>query len=260
MMNEKKVQKTVDRNEVIKFLADELKISLIRDYCPNGLQVEGQPGISSIVSGVTASQALIEAAIDLNADTLLVHHGYFWQNENECIVGPKQKRIRLLLEHDINLLAYHLPLDCHPELGNNIQLARILDFKPVGRFGENDIGWLGEMNRPDIGTVGELAFLIEKRLNRKPLLIGDPEKKLKTIGWCTGAAQDLLPDAFLNNANVFLSGEISERTVHEAREYGIAYLACGHHATERYGIAALGNLLAHRFGVQHQFVEIDNPV
>ncbi len=260
MMNEKKVQKTVDRNEVIKFLADELKISLIRDYCPNGLQVEGQPGISSIVSGVTASQALIEAAIDLNADTLLVHHGYFWRNENECIVGPKQKRIRLLLEHDINLLAYHLPLDCHPELGNNIQLARILDFKPVGRFGENDIGWLGEMNRPDISTVGELAFLIEKRLNRKPLLIGNPEQKLKTIGWCTGAAQDLLPDAFLNNANVFLSGEISERTVHEAREYGIAYLACGHHATERYGIAALGNLLAHRFGVQHQFVEIDNPV
>ena len=259
-MNEKKVQKTVDRNEVIKFLADELKISLIRDYCPNGLQVEGQPGISSIVSGVTASQALIEAAIDLNADTLLVHHGYFWRNENECIVGPKQKRIRLLLEHDINLLAYHLPLDCHPELGNNIQLARILDFKPVGRFGENDIGWLGEMNRPDISTVGELAFLIEKRLNRKPLLIGNPEQKLKTIGWCTGAAQDLLPDAFLNNANVFLSGEISERTVHEAREYGIAYLACGHHATERYGIAALGNLLAHRFGVQHQFVEIDNPV
>ena len=259
-MNEKKVQKTVDRNEVIKFLADELKISLIRDYCPNGLQVEGCPGISSIVSGVTASQALIEAAIDLNADTLLVHHGYFWRNENECIVGLKQKRIRLLLENNINLLAYHLPLDCHPELGNNVQLARILEFRPTGRFGEHDIGWLGVMNNPDITTVGELAALVEQRLNRKPLLIGDAGQKLETIGWCTGAAQDLLPEAALNNANVFLSGEISERTVHEAREYGIAYLACGHHATERYGIQTLGNLLAERFGIRHQFVEIDNPV
>ena len=259
-MNEKKVQKTVDRNEVIKFLADELKISLIRDYCPNGLQVEGCPGISSIVSGVTASQALIEAAIDLNADTLLVHHGYFWRNENECIVGLKQKRIRLRLENNINLLAYHLPLDCHPELGNNVQLARILEFRPTGRFGEHDIGWLGVMNNPDITTVGELAALVEQRLNRKPLLIGDAGQKLETIGWCTGAAQDLLPEAALNNANVFLSGEISERTVHEAREYGIAYLACGHHATERYGIQTLGNLLAERFGIRHQFVEIDNPV
>ncbi len=260
MMNEKKVQKTVDRNEVIKFLADELKISLIRDYCPNGLQVEGQPDISSVISGVTASQALIEAAIDLHADTLLVHHGYFWRNENECIVGPKQKRIKLLLEHNINLIAYHLPLDCHPELGNNIQLAKILEFKPTGRFGENDIGWLGKMNNRDIGTVGELATLVETRLKRKPLLIGNPLQKLETIGWCTGAAQDLLPDAAQNNVSVYLSGEISERTVHEAREYGIAYLACGHHATERYGIMALGNLLAERFGIHHQFVEIDNPV
>ncbi len=260
MMNEKKVQKTVDRNEVLKFLADELKISLIRDYCPNGLQVEGQPDISSIVSGVTASAALIEAAIDLHADTLLVHHGYFWRNENECIVGPKQKRIRLLLENNINLIAYHLPLDCHPELGNNVQLAKVLEFRPTGRFGENDLGWLGQMMHPDITTVGELAEMIKKRLNRKPLLVGNPQQKLETIGWCTGAAQDLLPDAAMNNASVFLSGEVSERTVHEAREYGIAYLACGHHATERYGINALGTLLAERFGIHHQFVEIDNPV
>ena len=157
------------------------------------------------------------------------------------------------------MIAYHLPLDCHPELGNNVQLAKVLDFRPIGRFGENDIGWLGQMMNPAITTVGELADLIEKRLNRTPLVVGDTQRKLETIGWCTGAAQDLLPDAAMRNASIFLSGEVSERTVHEAREYGIAYLACGHHATERYGINALGTLLAERFGIHHQFVDIDNP-
>ncbi|EEO28687.2 YbgI/family dinuclear metal center protein [Oxalobacter formigenes HOxBLS] len=259
-MNNKMGQKTVDRNEVIKFLADVLKISLIRDYCPNGLQVEGKSRISSVVSGVTASLALIEAAIELNADTLLVHHGYFWRNENECITGPKQKRIKKLLTHDINLLAYHLPLDCHPELGNNVQLAKLLNFGTTGRFGENELGWLGKAADPEIVTVANLAKLIETKLGRKPLVIGNPAKKLGNIGWCSGAAQDLLPAAAQAGATAYLSGEISERTVHEALEYDIAYLACGHHATERFGIQALGNLLEEQFGIAHTYVEIDNPV
>ncbi len=253
-------QKTIDRNEVIKFLADELKISVIRDYCPNGLQVEGQSRISSIVSGVTASLALIEAAIESRADTILVHHGYFWRNENACITGPKQKRIKRLLSHNINLLAYHLPLDCHPVLGNNSQLAKVLGFRAVGRFGDNDLGWLGTVIDPELATVSDLAEWIEEKLARKPLVIGNPEQKIDTIGWCSGAAQDLLPDAVKAGASVYLSGEISERTVHEAREYGITYLACGHHATERFGVQALGNLLEEKFGINHKFIDIDNPV
>lgn len=258
-MNSSTSQKTSDRNEVVKFLADELKIALIRDYCPNGLQVEGQPVISSIVSGVTASQALIEAAIDCKADTILVHHGYFWRGENECITGPKRNRLKLLLAHNINLLAYHLPLDCHPELGNNRQLANILGFEAIGRFGEHDLGWLGTVTHTGLRTVSDLAEWIEQKLCRKPLLIGDPMQELGTIGWCSGAAQDLLADAAQAGASAYLSGEISERTVHEAREYGIAYLSCGHHATERLGIQALGRLLAEKFGIKHTYIDIDNP-
>ncbi len=258
-MNKKVGQETVDRNEVIKFLADELKISLIRDYCPNGLQVEGQSRISSVVSGVTASYALIEAAINLNADTVLVHHGYFWRNENACITGPKKKRIQLLLAHDINLLAYHLPLDAHPELGNNARLGKVLGLNATGRFGENELGWLGRMTDPGMATVSDLASWIGKKLDREPLVIGNPQQSLDTIGWCSGAAQDLLPEAAQAGASVYLSGEISERTVHEAREYGVTYLACGHHATERFGIQALGEQLATRFGIRHRYVEIDNP-
>lgn len=251
---------TVDRQHLIRFLADELNVSLIRDYCPNGMQVEGTSQISRIVSGVTASQALIEKAIELKADTLLVHHGYFWRGETSSITGIKRKRVKRLLEHDINLLAYHLPLDQHPELGNNAQLGRVLGFTPSGHFGEHNLGWLGTLDNPAITTVGQLAAHIEKALDRQPLLIGDPDQPLNVIGWCTGAAQDMIGDAVQAGVSVYLSGEISEPTVHEARENGVAYLACGHHATERYGIQALGNLLAEKYGIEHIFIDIDNPV
>lgn len=252
-------QQTVDRNELAEYLAQVLNIARFRDYCPNGLQVEGCARIGKVVSGVTASLALIEAAIDADADAILVHHGYFWRGEDARIVGPKHHRLRLLLAHDINLFAYHLPLDMHPELGNNAQLARRLGLTAQARFGEDDLGWLGAAD-PAIDTVGKLAQAVERALGRGPQVIGDPEQPVGKIGWCTGAAQSLLGDAIAAGVSVYLSGEISEPTVHLAREAGVAYLACGHHATERYGVQALGVDLANRFGIEHQFIDIANPV
>jgi dinuclear metal center YbgI/SA1388 family protein len=252
-------QSTVDRDDLAKYLAQTLDITRFRDYCPNGLQVEGRSAIRTLVTGVTASLALIDAAVGLKADAILVHHGYFWRGEDARVVGPRRARLKLLLAHDINLYAYHLPLDMHPVMGNNAQLAAQLGLIPDGRFGENDLGWLGAAG-PAQKTVGELAQLIATRLGRAPLLIGDPAQTLGRIGWCTGAAQNLLADAIAAGAGTYLSGEISEPTVHLAREAGVAYLVCGHHATERYGVQAVGAHLAQQFGLTHHFVEIANPV
>ncbi|MGN6702901.1 MAG: Nif3-like dinuclear metal center hexameric protein, partial [Burkholderiaceae bacterium] len=198
-------------------------------------------------------------AIEAGADALLVHHGYFWRNEEPCIVGQKRRRIGRLIAADINLFAYHLPLDMHPELGNNAQLGRLLGLTAQRRFGEQDIGWLGVADDAALRTVGELADRIEARLRRAPLLVGDRTQPLSKIGWCTGAAQGLLPEAASAGAGVYISGEISEPTVHAARESGVAYIAAGHHATERYGIRALGEHLARHFGLRHTFIDIDNP-
>lgn len=253
-------RKSVNRDDFAKYLEQALDINRFRDYCPNGMQVEGRADIKTIVTGVTASLALIEAAIDVNADAILVHHGYFWRGEDARVVGPKQKRLKLLLSRDISLFAYHLPLDMHPDLGNNAQLGRRLGFVPGGRFGEDNLGWLGVPAAPAAKTVGDLARIVERQLGRVPLLIGDAEQPLGTIGWCTGAAQNLLSDAIAAGATVYLSGEISEPTVHLARESGVAYLACGHHATERYGIQALGQHLAEAFGIEHHFIDVTNPV
>jgi dinuclear metal center YbgI/SA1388 family protein len=253
-------QKIVNRDDLHKYLAQALDITRIRDYCPNGLQVEGKMQIRSIVTGVTASLALIEAAIEAGADAILVHHGYFWRGEDQRVIGTKQKRLKQLLTNDINLFAYHLPLDMHPELGNNAQLARQLGLRPLGRFGEDNLGWLGEVEDAAIATVSDLAQWIETRLDRTPLVIGDPHQTLGRIGWCTGAAQNLLGDAIAAGADVYLSGEISEPTVHLARESNAVYIACGHHATERYGIQALGAEVSREFGVAHRFIDIPNPV
>lgn len=250
----------ISRNELARHLEQTLDVSRFRDYCPNGIQVEGRPVIRTLVTGVTASLALLEAAAAAGADAILVHHGYFWRGEDPRVIGQKQRRLKLLLEQDISLFAYHLPLDAHPELGNNAQLGRVLQLQSEGRFGEDGLGWLGAVRGNAIGTVGELASFIEHRLGRAPLVIGDTSLRLGRIGWCTGAAQNLLGDAVAAGASAFLSGEISEQTVHLARESGVAYLACGHHATERYGVQALGQHLAAEFGIQHQFVDIDNPV
>ncbi|HJV87882.1 MAG TPA: Nif3-like dinuclear metal center hexameric protein [Noviherbaspirillum sp.] len=253
-------QGSINRDGFAKYLDQALDITRFRDYCPNGLQVEGRAMVKKLVTGVTASLALIEAAVAVGADTILVHHGYFWRGEDPRVVGPKQKRLRMLLEHDINLFAYHLPLDMHPELGNNAQLARRLGFVADGRFGENDLGWLGAPADAGIKTVAELAKAIEVRLGRAPLVIGDPAQVVGRLGWCTGAAQNLMNDAIVAGAATYLSGEISEPIVHLARESGVSYLACGHHATERYGVQALGEHLAERFGIEHQFIDIGNPV
>ncbi len=254
---------TVDRDQLSEFLATELQISRFRDYCPNGVQVEGRSDIKVLVSGVTASLALLQAAADMQADAVLVHHGYFWRGEDMRVIGQKQRRLKLLLQNDISLFAYHLPLDMHPQLGNNAQLANVLGLVPDGRFGEDDLGWLGAAGDAGLHTVGDLAARVELKLGRKPLLIGDPGQvldKSAKIGWCTGAAQNMLGTAIDAGAKVYLSGEISEPTVHLARESGVAYLACGHHATERYGVQALGNHIARHFGIAHHFIDIDNPV
>lgn len=253
--------RTAKRDELAKYLAQTLNITQYRDYCPNGLQVEGRAEIGLVVSGVTASLALVEAAIALQADAILVHHGYFWRNEDARVIGSKQKRLKALLTHDISLFAYHLPLDGHPELGNNAQLARQLSLVGEDRFGDDKLGWIGAPQADaNVATVGDLARLIERRLGRAPLLIGDPDQALGKIGWCTGGAQGYLGDAIAAGASVYISGEISESTVHLARETGVAYIAAGHHATERYGVQALGAHLADKFGIRHQFIDIDNPV
>ncbi|MFM7658029.1 MAG: Nif3-like dinuclear metal center hexameric protein [Burkholderiaceae bacterium] len=245
------------RDTLTKHLAETLDINRFRDYCPNGLQVEGKPQISRLITGVTASLALLEAAVAVHADALLVHHGYFWRGEDPRVVGSRRARLKLLLDHDINLFAYHLPLDAHPELGNNAQLAKLLGFETTGRFGEQDLGWLGRVN---VSTVADLVQVVHIALGRTPQLIGDPSQRVERVAWCTGAAQNAFEHAIDAGASVYLSGEISEQTVHLARETGVAYLACGHHATERYGVQALGNHVAQQFGIQHQFIDIPNPV
>lgn len=253
-------QQMPDRDELASYLAQRLDITRFRDYCPNGLQVQGRATIRKIVTGVTASVALIEEAIRQDADAILVHHGYFWRGEDARVIGTKHQRLKLLLAHDLNLFAYHLPLDMHPELGNNAQLARVLGLTATGNFGENDLGWLGEVSDPEVKTVADLVAKIEATLGRKPLLIGDASTPAKRLAWCTGAAQGMLGEAIEAGAQIYMSGEISEPTVHLARETGVCYLSCGHHATERYGVQALGEDLARHFGIEHRFVEIDNPV
>ena|SRR3989344_1094907 len=244
--------------ELVDYTGQTLEVERFSDYCPNGLQVEGRTEIKKIVSGVTASMALLEAAHKAGADMVLVHHGYFWRNEDTCITGIKRVRLKFLLEHNINLAAYHLPLDAHPEFGNNVQLGRVM--------GIQIDDWAGDQNIVVHGTLAKTMVLKEfaghltNVLNRAPLVIGDLNKSIKRIAWCTGAAQNYLELALGLNVDVFVSGEISEQTVHLARESGVAYIAAGHHATERYGVQALGEHLASQFDLEHCFIDMDNPV
>lgn len=242
-------------NAIVDYCRERLASDSFDDYCPNGLQVEGRHEVSLIISGVTASQALIDAAVAAEADLLLVHHGYFWRGEAAPLVGMKGRRIRALMGADISLLAYHLPLDAHLELGNNHQLGRRLGFVQAAPL--DGLLWGVELAEPI--SAPALGARIDAALGRAPLIVGGATH-LRRIAWCTGAAQGMIEQAADFGCDAFISGEISEQTVHQARELGIAYLAAGHHATERYGVQALGDELAGRFGVDHRFIDVDNPV
>ena len=245
-------------SDLIDYTGQLLQVDRFRDYCPNGLQVEGRPEVENVVTGVTASMALLEQAAALKADLVLVHHGYFWKGEDARVVGIKKRRLKLLLENDISLAGYHLPLDAHPELGNNSRLARVLGFSLQGWAGEQSMVAHGEIEQP--GSLADVAAGIAQKLDRQPLVFGDPSKPIRKLAWCTGAAQDYIDVALALGVDAFLTGEVSERTFHTAQETGIAFISAGHHATERYGVQALGEHLAQRFGLHHQFVDIDNPV
>lgn len=245
-------------SELMDYTGQLLELGRFRDYCPNGLQVEGRSEVRCIVSGVSASLPLLQAAADAGADLILAHHGWFWKNEDARVMGIKRARLKFLLERDINLAAYHLPLDAHPTLGNNAQLAKALGLEIEGRFGEQSLAAYGVL--PQTMRLDAFGKLIAQALQRAPLLIGDPAAPMRRVAWCSGAAQDALAEAIALGVDVYLSGEISEHTVHLARESGVAYIAAGHHATERYGIQALGAHLAERFGLAHHFIDLHNPV
>lgn len=249
---------SISRQELENYIGQLLNIERFRDYGPNGLQVEGKATISRLVTGVTASLALVDAAIEYGADALLVHHGYFWKNENPCITRTKKTRIACLLAADLNLFAYHLPLDAHPELGNNAQLGERLGLMPTGRFGEQDLGWLGELQAPLSFTA--FSRRVEETLERAPLTIGKPDKLIRRVAWCTGGAQSYFHEAAALDIDCFLTGEASEFVTHLVHEAGISYIAAGHHATERFGIEALGSHLAQYFGVEHVHIDLPNPV
>lgn len=247
--------------QVSELLQSTLKPHLFNDYCPNGLQVQGKEDIKLLVTGVTACQALIDKAIALKADAILVHHGFFWKNESPCVVGMKQKRLKALLLNDISLFAYHLPLDAHHELGNNVQLAKKLGLGMTGALfpdSPKQVGNVAVLDEPML--VQDFVALCEQVLLQKPIHITGNQPTIQKIGFCTGAAQGFIEQAVLMGCDAYLSGEISEPTVHVAREMGIHYFAAGHHATERYGVQAVGDFVAALLGIEHVFVDVENPV
>ena len=249
---------TVKTAELVRYTDALLDASSIKDYCPNGMQVEGSPTVGRAVCAVTASLAVVEEAARRGADALLVHHGYFWRGEDPRIVAARRRRIGALLAADINLLAWHLPLDLHPEIGNNACLGREMGWTIAGTGG--DRGLIAWADLPAPIDARALAGRLAERLDRAPLLVGALERPIRRIAWCTGAAQDLLESAIDLGADAFVSGEISERTTHVAREAGVVYAAAGHHATERFGIQALAAHLSARFGVPIDFIDDPNPV
>ncbi len=240
------------------YLAELLAVDRFNDYGPNGLQVEGRPEVQRLVSGVTASLALIDAAIAARADAVLVHHGLFWRGHDGRLVGWLRQRVARLMAHDINLLAYHLPLDAHAEYGNNAQLGARLGLAADQRFGDQALGFIGPAGA--LADTAALAAQAETALARRPLLLPGDGRPLRRIAWCSGGAQGFFEAAVAAGADAYISGEVSEPQAHLARETGVAFLACGHHATERYGAPALGAHLAERFGLEHRFIDIDNPV
>lgn len=244
--------------ELRDYNASLLQTGLFKDYCPNGMQVEGRAEVKRIATGVTASQQVLDEAVAWGADAILVHHGYFWRNEDATITGLKKKRIGQLLRNDVSLLAYHLPLDAHAELGNNAQLGKLLGLDAQGRFGDQDIAWLGELENPQ--PLAQFAQQIEHDLRHTPQIIGDSTKNIRKVAWCSGGAQGYFEAAIAQGVDAYITGEISEPNYHLSCETGVAFISAGHHATERLGVQALGAHLADKFGLEHQFFDQDNPV
>ena len=246
---------------LVAYLDNFLQAEQFKDYCPNGLQVSGKTGINKLVTGVSANQALIEAAVAVHADAILVHHGFFWKNEPTTLTGLRYHRIKPLIKNDISLLAYHLPLDCHPVYGNNVQLAKLLGINAVSSFAVEPglyLGYQGRFSRPCSGD--QLSAVITDNWVRSPLYVPGKSAVIDTIAWCTGAAQDYILSAYELGVDAFLTGEASERTFHLAQETGLHFFAAGHHATERYGVLALGEHLRAQFGLEHEFIDIHNPI
>jgi len=251
----------VELKALIRYLDELLQSEQFADYCPNGLQVEGRSEVRRVIGGVTACQALLDRAVDLGADVVLTHHGFFWKGESSRVTGTRRRRLGTLLRNDMSLVAYHLPLDVHPEFGNNARLGRVLGLRATGGISDGRVEGLiaeGELIEP--ATAGDFSDRVERALGRRPLHIGDPERILRRVAWCTGAAQSLIERVAGRGIDAYLTGEVSEPTVHAAREWGIEFFSAGHHATERFGVMALGEHLAQRFAIEYHFEDIPNPV
>lgn len=249
------------RTELITYLDTLLNAKQIKDYCPNGLQVEGKAEIRKVVTGVTASEALIDAAIAQGADAILVHHGYFWKGEAYPIVGMKKNRIGKLIKHDISLIAYHLPIDVHSELGNNAQIGKMLglnDVRAAEEFAPEGIIMRGEYQNPK--PLKEVAADVNNELKREPLVSDARNKEVTSVAWCTGGGQSYIDQVAALDVDLFITGEASEQTIHSSRELQIDFIAAGHHATERYGVKSVGERIAAEFGIDVEFIDIHNPV
>jgi dinuclear metal center YbgI/SA1388 family protein len=247
----------IDRSALLQAFDAVLQPERFRDYGPNGLQVEGRASVARLVSGVTASRALIEAAIDLRADAIFVHHGLFWRGYDGRVTGWLRQRLALLLAHDINLFAYHLPLDAHPEWGNNARLGAVLGLQADARFGEQDLGFLGTGDEGR--NASAWAQHVGACLDRAVMLVDGGRTPIRRVAWCTGGAQSYFEEAIRAGADLFITGEISEPQAHLARETGCSFIACGHHASERYGAPALAAQVCASAGIEHVFIDIDNP-
>ena len=250
---------SVGRADLLAAFNNLLQPERFKDYGPNGLQVEGKAEVSKIVSGVTASLALIEAAVAANADAIFVHHGLFWRGQTGTVTGWMKRRLALLLKHDINLYAYHLPLDAHPELGNNAQLGLQLGLTATSRFGDQSLGFLGSKTQGSFKDALELSEHVKKALNRPVTHISRAQVAPNNIAWCSGGAQGYFEAAIAAGADAFITGEISEPQAHYAREMNVSFIACGHHASERYGAPAVAGHVAALHGLAHEFIDIDNP-
>jgi dinuclear metal center YbgI/SA1388 family protein len=249
----------IERNKLLAAFDSLLQPERFKDYGPNGLQVEACNEVTKIVSGVTASLALIEAAVAVQADAIFVHHGLFWRGHDGRVTGWLRQRLGLLLQHNINLIAYHLPLDAHAELGNNAQLGALLGFIAQARFGDQQLGWIGEASPHAMASPQTLASHIEGLLGRPVTLVAAKPGAMQRVAWCTGGAQGYFEDAIAAGADVFITGEISEPQAHYARECGVSFIACGHHASERYGAPAVAAHIATELGLVHLAIDIDNP-